>query len=74
MTTIEEALALVAGLTSEQIRAFMATQLASQEAVSFETMTAGVSHEVLVLVSARALVRRWRTEVVSGHGRGVVAT
>jgi len=54
--TFEEAIGLVQGLTAFQIRVFVRARLTACEAQQYDALARGVSYDVLVLVSARALV------------------
>jgi hypothetical protein len=54
---LDEAMLLLKGLTAPEIRDFMHARLAPTEADTFDVQIANVSHEVLLLVSARALTR-----------------
>jgi hypothetical protein len=54
--TLDEAIGLLQGLTALQIRAFVRSRLTACEAEQYDALAHGVSYEVLVLVSARALV------------------
>ena len=54
---LEEAMKLLQGLNAGEIREFMRARLAPDEAHSFDILIENVSHDVLLLVSARALTR-----------------
>ncbi len=54
--TLDEAIGLLQGLTAFQIRAFVRSRLTACEAEEYDALARGVSYDVLVLVSARALV------------------
>ena len=57
MMTVEDAMGILQKLTPEEIRAFMRDRLKPNEADNFDVLTASVSKDVLVLLSARALSR-----------------
>jgi hypothetical protein len=54
---LDEAMLLLQGLTAPEIRDFVRARLAPTEADNFDVLSENVSHEVLLLVSARALTR-----------------
>jgi hypothetical protein len=54
---LDEAMLLLQGLTAPEIRDFVRARLAPTEANNFDVLSENVSHEVLLLVSARALTR-----------------
>jgi hypothetical protein len=55
--TFDEAWTLLHELPSREVRSFMRSQLAPADADRFDVFTEHVSYEVLLLASARALVR-----------------
>jgi len=55
--SFDEAMGLLRGLSANEIRAHLRAKLNPKEADSFDVLTANVSHEVLLFVSARALTR-----------------
>jgi hypothetical protein len=50
-------MALLEGMTAREIRDFIRARLDPREADRFDALVENVSHEVLLLVSARALTR-----------------
>jgi hypothetical protein len=54
---LDQAMMLLQGLTASEIREYMRTRLPPREAETFDVLIENVSHEVLLLVSARALTR-----------------
>lgn len=54
---LDEAMTLLQGLTADEIRNLMRSRLTPNDAETFEVLIENVSHDVLVLVSARALTR-----------------
>jgi hypothetical protein len=54
---LEQAMMLLQGLTTREIREFMRARLPPRDADSFDVLIQNVSHDVLLLVSARALTR-----------------
>ncbi len=62
--TIEDAMALLQGLTAQQIRTLVLIRLTHEEALGYDLMTRDVSYDVLLLVSARTILRQGRSQ---GH-------
>lgn len=60
--TFNETLASLQDLTTDEVREFMRNRLARKEAEAFNVLTAGISHDVLVFVAARALSRLKRSD------------
>jgi len=53
--TFKQAVAVVEGLSAENIGPFVCTRLSTRERLEFEHLAENVSLDVLVLVAARAL-------------------
>ena len=58
MLTYDDAMALLAGLTSRQVRAFVLARISSrEERAVYDYRAAGVSYDTLLLVSVCELIR-----------------
>ncbi|MDP9037130.1 MAG: hypothetical protein M3O50_20215 [Myxococcota bacterium] len=58
--TMEDAMALLQGLTTQQMRTLVLTRLTHDEAARYDVLTRAVSYDVLLLVSARTILRQGR--------------
>ncbi len=58
--TMDDAMALLQGLTAQQVRTLVLTRLTHEEAAQYDVMTRAVSYDVLLLVSARTILRQGR--------------
>ncbi|MCL2449581.1 MAG: hypothetical protein FWD17_11595 [Polyangiaceae bacterium] len=55
---LDQAMTLLRGLSSREIRELIRARLAPGDVDNFDALLQNVSHDVLLLVSARALMRR----------------
>jgi hypothetical protein len=61
MLTYDDAMALFAGLTGRQVRELVRTRIQSCQARGlYDQLVAGVSHDALLVISARELLRTQR--------------